>query len=50
MRIIAVGIGNHIDNQELKEIALGQGQNVVHASSVDNLKKEVGKIIYDICS
>ena len=50
VKIIAAGIGNKINNQELKEIAMGHEENVIHVSNVDNLKKEVGKILYDICS
>ena len=49
MKIIAVGIGDNINNKELTEIAMGHHDSVIHASNVEDLMKRVGRILSDIC-
>ena len=50
MNIIAVGIGDQISVDELKEIALGKSDNVLHVQTIGNLRPEkLSEKIHKIC-
>lgn len=50
VNIIAVGIGDQISVDELKEIALGKSDNVLHVQTIDNLRPEkLSEKIHKIC-
>ena len=50
MNIIAVGIGDQISVDELKEIALGKSDNVIHVQTIGDLKaQEIKEKILKIC-
>lgn len=50
VNIIAVGIGDQISVDELKEIALGKSHNVIHVQTIGDLKaQELKEKILKIC-
>lgn len=49
VRVIAVGIGDDIDNAELKEIAMGNEKHVVHIADFDHLIQNMDELLTEAC-
>ena len=47
--VMAVGIGNEIDNAELKEIARGNAKHVVHVDNFDHLIANMDELLDVAC-
>lgn len=50
MKIIAIGVGQSVDNNELTQIAMGKLDNVVHVSKTDELVTKVDEIVKKTCA
>lgn len=50
MKIIAIGVGQSVDNNELTQIAMGKLGNVVHVSKTDELVTKVDEIVKKTCA
>ena len=49
MRMIAVGVGSGINNNELMEIADGKRENVVHVDKFDELFRNENNVLFASC-
>ncbi|XP_068709752.1 cartilage matrix protein-like [Montipora foliosa] len=49
VKIIAVGVGPFVDNNELTNIAMGNSTNIHHVKKFDDLSKRIDDIISKIC-
>ena len=47
VKVIAVGVGNRINKEELKKIAMGKEENVFQVSDFDKLSRELLQPIID---
>ena len=50
MRMIAVGVGSGINDDELKEIADGKRENVVHVDKFDELVNNENNVLFASCN
>ena len=49
MKIIAIGVGRHVDNNELKAIAMGKQENTLHVNSFSDLHNKINVILAKSC-
>ena len=49
VRLIAVGVGSRINGDELKEIADGKRENVVHVDKFDDLVSNENNVLFASC-
>ena len=49
MKIIAIGVGPHVDNNELKSIAMGKQENTLHVNNFSDLHNKVNVILAKSC-
>lgn len=49
VRMIAVGVGSSIDDDELEEIADGKRENVVHVDDFDKLIENENNVLFASC-
>lgn len=49
VRMIAVGVGSGINNNELMEIADGKRENVVHVDKFDELFRNENNVLFASC-
>lgn len=45
MKIIAIGVGQSVDNDELTQIAMGKLDKVVHVNKTDELVTKLDEIV-----
>ena len=45
MTIIAIGVGRHVDNNELKAIAMGKQENTLHVNNSNDLHTKINVIL-----
>ena len=50
MRMIAVGVGSGINDDELEEIADGKRENVVHVDKFDELVNNENNVLFASCN
>ena len=50
MRMIAVGVGSGINDDELEEIADGKRENVVHVDKFDELVSNENNVLFASCN
>ena len=49
VKMIAVGVGSGVDNNELKEIADGKRENVIHVDKFDELVNNENNVLFASC-
>ena len=49
MKIIAIGVGRHVNNNELKAIAMGKQENTFHVSNFSDLHTKINVILAKSC-
>ena len=50
MRMIAIGVGSGINDDELEEIADGKRENVVHVDKFDELVNNENNVLFASCN
>lgn len=50
MKIIAIGVGQSVDNDELTQIAMGKLDKVVHVNKTDELVTKLDEIVKKTCA
>ena len=49
VKVIAIGVGRFVDNNELKAIAMGKQENVVHVNNFSDLHSKINVILAKSC-
>lgn len=49
VKIIAIGVGRHVDNNELKAIAMGKQENTLHVNNFSDLHNKINVILAKSC-
>ena len=49
VKIIAIGVGRHVDNNELKAIAMGKQENTLHVNNFSDLHYKINVILAESC-